>query len=246
MKRVDHLKKISGRKGTNPGGVYQDEKGMKFYIKRYKNENQCRSEVLACSIYREFGVPVADIQLAKRRGRVVTISKFLKGKPLLKENGTRDIHAHRDSKDIQDGFIIDCLLSNYDATGRDNILRVKVKPLAFGSGRRHIDYRIDNGGTMFFKAKGNAVKELFAEHPDEVPEIKIWRNWEKNPRPGRVFLKMKDKTIKKQALKLAAVFDDAKIDELVAAVDFDPPFAKKVIQYLRGRRDAIFEQLGLD
>src|SRR4030095_10030564 len=48
--------KVGSQMGSNPGGVFEDENGQKWYVKQYKSDEHARAEVLADSLYRAAGI----------------------------------------------------------------------------------------------------------------------------------------------------------------------------------------------
>lgn len=69
-----NLTKVDSAKGGNPGGVYQDEQGNKFYVKFPPDAAAARNEVAAIQAYRAVGVRTIDLRLGEFEGKMATIS----------------------------------------------------------------------------------------------------------------------------------------------------------------------------
>lgn len=163
------LVKVSGPKGSNPGGVFRDKDGKKWYVKQYKNADQAAGEHIANAIYTRIGVAAADSRLSAD-GK--TIALLWRDGQVLNQHGLDSDTANR----VLDGFAADVFLQNWDAvgTGHDNVL---VRP--DGS-----VMRIDQGGTLLHRAQG-ALKPETGRH-----EIGEWESLQTfNPYYAEVFKK---------------------------------------------------------
>ena len=137
-------KKVGGAKGSNLGGVFEDAKGSKYYVKEYKNPQQAMSEAAANSVYRELGLEVPDsIVRVGSDGKTYFISKWMDD--LEGTLGNLGMTA-ADANKILDGFVADVFTMNWDAvgTGLDNVVRLAGGKIA----------RIDQGGAFLFRAQG--------------------------------------------------------------------------------------------
>lgn len=133
--------KISGAKGSNPGGIFKGKDGQLRYVKEYSNFKQAKAEHTSNQIYQALGLAAPTSHLFQHNGKNMYASDMVDGKTLDKVGLTKDL-----AKKILDGFAADILTANWDAVGlvHDNIL---VEP--DGTVRR-----IDNGGTLTFRAQG--------------------------------------------------------------------------------------------
>lgn len=134
------LKKVSSATGSNPGGVYHDGDGQKWYVKHYKNPEQALGEHLANGIYAAAGIN-APVSVISARGEYA--SQWLENvKGTIQSEGLSKKAANQ----ILDGFAADVFLSNWDTVGlvRDNIA-------VHGDGTVT---RIDQGGTLLHRAQG--------------------------------------------------------------------------------------------
>ena len=148
------LERISGQLGSNEGGWYMDkETGTRYYAKFYENPSQGKVEFIANSVYEKLGIKAAHSELTEIDGREAVISSEISGGEITQEE-------RQSSEDVRSGFVADAFLANWDVIGArgDNILR--------SNGGR--DYRIDNGGSLIFHARGNRKKEY---PPNDIPEL---------------------------------------------------------------------------
>lgn len=129
--------------GTNPGGLFEDVYGTKYYVKEYKNAEQAASEVLSNRIYRDLGLGAPESHIVTSRGRTYFASRYLDD--VEGTLGKLGLSAD-DAKKILDGFAADVFTLNWDAvgTGFDNVVRLQNGGV----------WRIDQGGTLFFRAQG--------------------------------------------------------------------------------------------
>lgn len=145
------LKNITGAKGSNPGGLYEDANGDKWYVKRYNDPNQAATEHISNEIYRAIGVDAPRSVLGHGGDYA---SKWMPSDGTLAKAGLTKERADA----ILDGFAADVFLDNWDAvgTGHDNILV---------NGDRVT--RIDQGGTLLFRAQGAPKPESGLHKIDE-------------------------------------------------------------------------------
>lgn len=145
------LKNISGAKGSNPGGLYKDSTGQKWYVKRYNDPRQAATEQISNEIYRAVGVDAPHSVLGEGGDYA---SKIIPSDGTLAEVGLTRERADK----ILDGFAADVFLDNWDAvgTGHDNILVHGDKVT-----------RVDQGGTLLFRAQGALKPEAGLEKIDE-------------------------------------------------------------------------------
>lgn len=167
-------KKVGGAKGSNLGGVYEDAKGAKHYVKEYKNPQQAMSEAAANSVYRELGleVPESFVRVGSD-GKTYFVSKWMDD--MEGTLGNLGMTA-ADANKILDGFVADVFTMNWDAvgTGLDNVVRLASGKIV----------RIDQGGAFLFRAQG-ALKPA-----NLLNKIGEWESFvAQNPYYKQVFLK---------------------------------------------------------
>jgi hypothetical protein len=163
---VDDLmsRKIAAATGTNPGGVFADASGAKYYVKIYGETDQGIGEALASRIYRELGLTAPETAMATTsNGQVVFISKMLDDvKGTLGELGVTAPRANK----VLDGFVADVFTANWDTIGAGT-----EKPLGniliLGNGSVA---RVDQGGALLYRG-------LTGKKPDAV--LNQITEWEK-------------------------------------------------------------------
>jgi hypothetical protein len=144
-------KKTGAPAGSNqkePSGFWTGTDGKKRYVKLYDNPEQVYSELVANKIYRDLGVPVPETSVAVRINPKTGKQEFLIVTEIVENKGTiGNLGLNKaQATEIVDGFLVDTWLANYDAvgTGLDNVV----------VGTDGKIYRIDQGGSMFFRAQG--------------------------------------------------------------------------------------------
>ena len=176
-------RKVGPQKGSNLGGVYADKGGNKFYVKQYKNPDQAATEAIANKVYRELGIDVPDSAVRSVDGKTYFVSRWMDDvKGTIGDLGmTAD-----DAAQILDGFIGDVFTANWDAvgTGLDNVVRLSSGKIA----------RIDQGGSLLFRAKGTPKPSGALGRIDE---------WEKFIDDNPYYKKVFDKAGLKSADELA-------------------------------------------
>jgi SPP1 gp7 family putative phage head morphogenesis protein len=133
---------IGEARGSNKGGMYLGQDGVKRYVKFYDDPTQAQCEHLANSIYRDLGVGAPESQTFRNpKGGTGYASVIFEGGKTLAEAGLNEERA----KKFMKGFVGDVLTGNWDAvgTGLDNAMLLKDGNVI----------RIDNGGTFLFRAK---------------------------------------------------------------------------------------------
>jgi hypothetical protein len=182
--------KLSGPQGSNPGGLYQDAFGKKWYIKFPATEDHAKNEYLANKLYLGMGLDVPKVKLVKEGGKVGIASAYVEGLKNVGESLSKVPGA-------LDGFGADAWLCNWDAVGatHDNML-VDSEGKAI---------RVDPGGAMIYRAQG--TPKAADEFGNTVPEIETMRNG-KNAQASSVFGKMSKDQIDASVAKVLALDDD--------------------------------------
>lgn len=128
------IKKLGGSTGAK---LVEDSKGNQYVMKRGTNttNEHVQSEFLANQIYDLLGQRVPDYELYDDNGTAVLLSKFI---PLT------TVPTASDYDEMVKGFAADALLANWDVYKNDNCLKDSAGRIL----------RVDNGGTMAFRAQG--------------------------------------------------------------------------------------------
>lgn len=219
--------KISGRLGSNPGGIFQHkETGEKSYIKFPVNPDQARTEVATAKIYHHMGIKTLNPKLENVNGKLGVKTEWNGELENLGNPNTQTFGPDRASQlaTIHHAAII---------TGNQDIAGLEYDNLMKHNKSNDI-YSADQGGSMNFRAQG-------AEKPFEA-NIDLFHSF-KNPKytSGNVFGKAqkeypnshKDAIIHLQNLK------DEHIDSAISDVGLHPAIS----DIIKKRRDLLINHL---
>jgi len=193
------LSMVSGKKGTNEGGLYKDKQLQTMHYIKWPSEEAARVEVLAGRLYQLAGVPVPDLSLIKFGGKWAVKSDWL-------STATPITAAQMKEKPgIRENFAVDAWLANWDVVGtaHDNIVMVS-------EGTAWVPYRVDLGGSLIFRAQGK-TKPFNA---GKVAELETMSDPAKASVAATVFSGLTLAEKKAGAAKIAAI-SDQQINEAV-------------------------------
>lgn len=220
VKDISKWEKVGGQKGSNPGGVYENPlTGREHYVKfPQKNPEQAAAENISDDIYASLGIPVKVSRLITHEGKLGLSSNMLKSpKPMM-------VSQINNSADVKKGFVADAFLGNWDVFGatHDNIVHSEGQ-----------DYRVDNGGTLFFRAQGSS-KDFPSDRVDELKSL---------IEPGRkghaAYGDLSKEELRKQAETLVKTLTDPRLEEIVYNSELTGEKAEQYLKALKGRRDYI-------
>lgn len=151
------VKRIGEAQGSNPGGLFENADGKKWYVKQYTNVLQAKNEYAANEIYRRLGVKVPTSKVLQAAdGKLYIATSYVENTQTLAKAGLTKEKAEA----ILDSFAADVLTANWDAVGLelDNIIY----------GADGVALRVDQGGSLLFRAKGglkdqNALRNTIGE-----------------------------------------------------------------------------------
>lgn len=168
------VKKLGGSTGAM---LMEDAEGNRWVLKKGASAEHLREEALADDLYRQLGVPVPEALLYETAAGPVKLARFIEGRSLadVLAKATPDERKGLLEK-LGEHFHWDALMGNWDVVGlaRDNIL-VDAAGLP---------WRIDNGGSLRFRAMGTPKGDDWNEIPDELFTL---RNAAKNPQTAEIF-----------------------------------------------------------
>ena len=217
------LTKVSGQLGSNEGGWYEKPNGERFYVKFYENPSQGQAEFVANAVYAKLGIKAVRSEIIQLDGREAIAS------PAVPEATPASGEAQGGSEDVQKGFVADAFLANWDVVGLvyDNIVQGKD---GF--------YRIDNGGSLIFRAQGGDK----AYSPDSIPELQSMRV---PGRPtGEVFAGITEDEIGKQARELVSKLSPEDIRAIVDESGLEGEDRDRILTGLLGRREYLAKTYG--
>ncbi|PIT87895.1 MAG: hypothetical protein COU31_00545 [Candidatus Magasanikbacteria bacterium CG10_big_fil_rev_8_21_14_0_10_40_10] len=206
--------KTTDKLGSNPGGTYvvpTEDGPTKFYVKFDLTDDADKvwNEQLADNIYRLLKLRVPDTRVVKIGRQYGHASKW------------DQVETAENATDFKDGFLADCLLSNWD--------------VIFDRNRGSIDgqtTRMDNGGALLFRARGE--RRNFS---GMVMELNTMRNSYKG---------LTDFDINSQIDNLRRLFTDQAIDKVVDSVRLSQADRNYLKDILRQRRDYIINYYNQD
>lgn len=219
--------KRRGQGGVNEGGISTAPDGRHWYVKFRKSEDHPRGEVLAAVFYAEAGIPVPELRLVRRDGRLGVASPIIEG---ARDNWIGEVGHHTHWVELFPGFAMDAWLSVSDLHGNPgNIMSDRGKPV-----------RIDLGGAMTFNEPTLAAS-LRTSFGHEVTEWDSLLEFELDrlQYPGVdpiLFREMSDADLRASAARVAGIAPET-IDAYVDAAGFeDRGWALTLAATLKARR----------
>ena len=193
------VKKLGGSTGAE---LVRDSDGRMFVRKRGASAEHLEEEFAADQAYLAAGINVPKAKLYTTPQGPVKLAQFVEG-TVLKDylsKATAEQAALAIGK-IQSGFVADALFANYDTVGLDldNMLIDKSGQV----------WRIDNGGSFRFRARGGAKTGW----GPKVTELQTMRDAKINPSAARIFGGVTDAEIRRQIGDLSG-----KRESILAAV----------------------------
>lgn len=231
LAKLTAIRKLGGSTGAT---LMKAPDGQQYVVKRGNSPAHIREELLADILYAALSVSVPEARIEETDGGPAKVARHIEGQTLAEYLRT----TKGPEKDItlaliQENFVADALLANYDVIGLelDNIL----------IGKDGTPWRIDNGGSLRFRAQGKS--KTFGP---EVTELNTMRDPNINPAAAKIFGAIDDAEINRQIRRilekrealLAAAPDDirpilsARLDSLerrlAPAGQLTPQFATEV------------------
>lgn len=215
----DYSLKTGSQKGSNPGGEFTvpEENGQtKYYVKfkTLENEDQIWNELLANAIYRTVGLSVPETKVVRVNSVYGHASKIV----------PNSVDGTSQSQDWTKGYLVDCLLANWDILSAldQNTVTVTQTGEVF---------RIDNGGALLYRARGERKSEKdLGETVNELSDAS-------SVSPKKMEISEED--LEMQALSIKEKLTDATIDRLVDNVRLKPQDREYLKMTLKKRRDFI-------
>ena len=215
------VRQPNSQSGSNEGAVYVFPGGSRNYVKFSNGENDGHlwSEVLADSLYREVQPElVPNTEAVFIEGRMARSSQLV---PL-------DTEALVTDEARNQGFVMDCLLGNWDAV-------YNPQNLVMSGGRA---MRIDTGNTLNFRARGGR-KEEGAFGP-VVTELNFGTDRQRlGDGMRQMYPGLSDSQIEQQARQIKNRLTDEVIDRLVNSVVLPSEERASLSETLKQRRDYI-------
>ncbi|MBZ4021165.1 hypothetical protein CKO11_01640 [Rhodobacter sp. TJ_12] len=222
------LTRIGGQLGTNPGGVWADAAGRRYYVKELESPPHARNERLAAALYRLAGAPVLTYLPTAKPTQVATLFVDLEKTSVAQL--TQD-----ERRAAQRWLGVHAWLANWDAAG------------ALGDNQgvvQGVVTTLDVGGALEFRATGDPKGRAFGP---EVGEIDRLRADADNPHAVKLFGDMEAQAVA-QAIDVVTRLPEAAIARVVAEYGRSEKLAAKLIarQQDMARRLTAPEALALD
>ncbi|HWQ08141.1 MAG TPA: hypothetical protein VN436_03500, partial [Holophaga sp.] len=198
------FKQVGPQGGAQPGGVFEDEFGQKWYIKFPPSEDVCKNEVLALKLYESIlgksSVPSVKMVHAKgipgiaSDGKMGIASKWMDG---LKEDPSA--LASGKVANVYEGFALDAWLGNRDVVGGN---QSQYKNMVVGPDNKAV--RVDAGGALLYTGLGHAKNDFGAD----VTEVEKLLNPSVNHETARIYKGITKDQITQSVAKVLEVPDE--------------------------------------
>ena len=219
---------IGPRAGSNPGGLFKDSEGTKFYVKWPKTEDHARNEVLAGKLYELAGIKVPELSFVKDGEKIGVASKIVDGlKPAKADLIAGTLPG------VKRGFGMDAWLANWDVVGLeyDNLLK----------GPDGSAMRVDTGGALRYRAQGGPKGSNFGNVVGELTTMR-----DKYRESGKVFGNMTTAEVKR-SVEVVTSLSPAKIESVVRKYGpKDTATREDLLKTLLARRKNMAQQLGIE
>lgn len=177
----------SSRMGSNPAfWVKNNTTGELSYIKYTHNsekQGHLESEILASKLYNLAGIQTPSMELCKIGDDTVGI----------KSNYSTGLEDFTEGKQVQDCFVADAWLANWDSLLNGNTMLKDGKAI-----------KIDCGGALRYRAQGK-LKPNFGDKVDELVTLTNGKNWVSSSIYGH----MKQKDLLESFNKVTTISDDS-------------------------------------
>lgn len=170
------LEKVKDLGGSTGATLVRDPDTGRLFVRKYgKNVGHLLDEAAADEAYQSLGVRVPRFRLYDEGDAKVKLAEYIEGQT-LKELRKDPVAFQAALKKLQDDFVADAVLANWDVVGLDydNILVDAAGNV----------WRIDNGGALKRRAQGQLKGNAFGRYVDELWTL---RNKGKNERTWTAF-----------------------------------------------------------
>ncbi len=184
------MQRVGPQMGSNPGGVYQDQSGRRFYVKSLESPAHAKNEIIAAKLYQLAGAPTLTYAPAKEPNQVAT--EFVQ---LDKKHVSHLSEIER--RQAQCWLGVHAWTANWDAAGFDGDNQGVVKGTVT---------TLDVGGALAFRAQGDPKGKAFGA---SVGELDTLRSDADNPHAVRLFGDMTPTEINEAIAIVMRIPDDS-------------------------------------
>jgi protein-tyrosine phosphatase len=203
------LELIGGRLGSNPGGIYRDASGRRFYVKELETPAHARNETMAAKLYRLAGAPTLSYLPAKAPNQIATAFVALEKTLAAELSGSERRQAQR-------WLGVHAWTANWDAAGLHGDNQGVVNGVVT---------TLDVGGALELRAHGDPKGKAFGTSVDELDRLRTDAD---NPHAVRLFGDMSPSAVN-AAIAVVARIPDAAIRRAVAENGGKAALADKMI-----------------
>ncbi len=203
------MQKVCRCLGSNPGGVYQDSYGRRFYVKELESPAHAKNEMIAAKLYRLARAPTLAYVSVSAPNQIAT-----EWVGLDKNNISQLSDSER--RQAQAWLGVHAWTANWDAAGFHGDNQGVVDGVVM---------TLDVGGALAFRAQGDPKGKAFGE---SVGEIERLRTDEDNPHAVRLFGDMSPAQID-EAIAVVARISDAAIRRVVEESGGSSKLAEKMV-----------------
>lgn len=203
------LQRVGGPLGSNPGGIYQDAAGRRYYVKTLESAAQARNERLAARLYQLAGAPTLHYVATRVPEQVATVMVDLDKKHLAQFSAA-------ERRQAQHWLGVHAWLANWDAAGfagdNQGVLDGTVLTL-------------DVGGALEFRAQGEPKGSAFGTR---VGELTALRQDAGNPHAVKLFGDMAGADIAR-AIQVVTCLPDEHVRNCIADGGGSAALAEKML-----------------
>lgn len=203
------MRRVGGQMGSNPGGIFEAEGGLRLHVKTLESAALARNERLAAALCRLAGAPTLVYLPTADERQVATVFVDL-------EKSHISAFDERERRQARRWFGVHAWLANWDACG------------LLGDNQAILDgvvTTLDTGGALEFRAQGDPKGAAFG---DSVEEIERMRHDPDNPHAARLFGEMTETEIG-EAVAVVTRVPDVAIRRVVAEHGGRADLADKLI-----------------
>lgn len=203
------LQHVGGQLGSNPGGIYQDDSGRRYYIKTLESPAHARNEWLAARLYRLAGAPILNYVRTRAADQIATEMVTLDKRQVAHLTGSERRQARH-------WLGVHAWTANWDAAGfhGDNQGVAQGRVLT-----------LDVGGALDFRARGDPKGRAFGTQVGELDSLCTNPD---NPHACSLFGDMSRDELE-AAIRVVTRIPDAQIRAVILEAGGRPALADKMI-----------------
>ena len=235
---LKYVNSISG--GSGGVHILKDQNNSKQYtFKCVENPEQMKEEMVADALYQALGIPVPEFAVYDHRPNELKEKCPGPGPYRLARWVEKDKKSDSDlmKQEVKKHFIADAFLGNWDIVADDfkNVILDSNKKL----------WRIDNGGSLRFRAKGELKSEVKDWNPNIVNELESMRDKNINSDGFSVYGTLSEEELSCQANELYRKSHKlfASLDDIAKGIDLKNH--EEVREMLRRRLDHLVKRFDI-